>query len=656
MRQCTLALASLAVATAGLVTTPATAQDNYPHGFIRNVEPGVSLQRATEVTAEEAAINLPFLPGDRVWTDAAGRAEFQFPEGTVVRLDSRSKLDYSAHDESRDERVVLRLWSGSLIVRTRAREAAIFEIETPGGLVEVAEPGVVRIDVESGETQLSVYEGEASLDTGRDRVSVAGGERTWASWGDAPAEPEPFDLYATDEFSQWDVDLESREAWAANSRRYLPEPLAPYAPEFDAHGSWTYEAPVGYVWQPRVAVGWAPYSNGRWTWTYYGWTWVPYEPWGWVPHHYGRWGFSVSLGWYWSPGISWGSAWVSWGIGGGYVGWCPLGRYNRPVVPWHQRRYRGRAVPRGSIGPDRAWTVVRRGDLARRDIARRRVDPGGVAGLRVAESPNERPNRNGGALTRASAAIPAAARARPRPGGGVRASSGAGVTPRASSGLGGASAAARAAASPRPQGRAATSGLTGSAARARSRSAPGSVAAATSASRSAVRARPRAGTTGSRPAASTSRSSGSTRSRNSLGMLLESRERSSSETRARPRSSAASTPARSTSRPSGVSSRPRSAPRPSVSSPARSTSRPSGVSSRPRSAPRSSVSTPARSTSRPSGVSSRTRSAPRSSGVSSQSRGSSPPRGASSRSSGSSARSGSSGRSAARSRGGARRK
>ena len=59
-----LALLSLAV--------PALAQDDYRHGRIRYLEPGVTLQRATETGAEEAVVNLPFLPGDRVWTDANG--------------------------------------------------------------------------------------------------------------------------------------------------------------------------------------------------------------------------------------------------------------------------------------------------------------------------------------------------------------------------------------------------------------------------------------------------------------------------------------------------------------------------------------------------------------------------------------------------------
>src|SRR5262245_29913679 len=72
----------------------ALAQDSFRHGRIRYLEPSVSLQRESETSSEEATANVPFLPGDRVWSDGSGRAEFQFPDGGVLRLDSKGKLDY----------------------------------------------------------------------------------------------------------------------------------------------------------------------------------------------------------------------------------------------------------------------------------------------------------------------------------------------------------------------------------------------------------------------------------------------------------------------------------------------------------------------------------------------------------------------------------
>ena len=104
-----------------LTASPAVFAQSYQHGRVRYVEEGVSIQRATETGSEEATVNLPFLPGDRVWTDAGGRAEFQFAGGSLLRLDSASKLDYLNHDDGRDERIVLRLWSGAFFLHLRDR-------------------------------------------------------------------------------------------------------------------------------------------------------------------------------------------------------------------------------------------------------------------------------------------------------------------------------------------------------------------------------------------------------------------------------------------------------------------------------------------------------------------------------------------------------
>jgi hypothetical protein len=416
MRIRTLVAAGLG---AGLVAASALADDGYRHGRVRFVEPGVTLQRATEGSAEEAIANLPFLPGDRVWTDSGGRAEFQFPDGTVVRLDRRSKLDYAGHDEGKEERIVLRLWSGSALVRVRTRDFARFEIETPAGAVQTLERGIVRVDVQAGEARVSVHAGEAVLDDGRRQVRLAAGERTFARWGGETEEPRRFDPDEDDDFARWDGLRESGDRWAARSAEYLPDELDPYAGEFEANGRWQYEGTAGYVWVPTVGAGWEPYANGYWTWTAYGWTWVPNERWGWAPFHYGRWDYSASFGWYWMPGRTWGPGWVSWGVGGGYVGWCPLGRGDRPVEAWGHGG--GYAVSRGRYGRPEAWNVVRQGDLGGRDLSRRRVavdriEPGV---LRVADSGSLRPTRDGSAL-REGEAGPRAVSRRMSPGDFVR--------------------------------------------------------------------------------------------------------------------------------------------------------------------------------------------------------------------------------------------
>ena len=386
----------------------AGAQEAFRDARIRYVEPGVSVQRASETGAEEALPNLPFLPGDRVWTDQGGRAEIQFADGTVLRIDSRSKLDYVARE--REDVVVLRLWSGGLYVHGRNPGLSV---ETPGGVVEVGRGGVYRVDVDSGEARLSVYEGEARLDS----VRVRSGERAYARRGEAVEGPERFDRAAGDEFARWDEDRGARDERAEARPEYLPEEIAPYAGELESSGTWYYESEVGHVWRPHVGPGWQPYSDGRWIWTAYGWTWVPYEGWGWAPFHYGRWGRSASLGWYWIPSAGWGPAWVSWAVGPSYVGWCPLGYRDRPTFVYG-RRDRGRAVARGeAVAASNPWTFVRPGDLGARDLSRRRVDAAVdlTRDVRVVDSPRVRLTRDI-QLSDSERAVPRTLRTKPGPG------------------------------------------------------------------------------------------------------------------------------------------------------------------------------------------------------------------------------------------------
>jgi hypothetical protein len=390
-----VAAVAVAATVAGAAAT--SAQDDYRHGRILSVEPGTTLQRVDQAVAEEAFRNLPFLPGDRVWTDATGRAELQFPAGTVVRLDRRGKLDYAAHEEEPEEHIVLRLWSGSVFVHARTAAGAVFEVETPAGMVQTDDGAVVRVDVDSGVARLSVFAGQATFEDRQQRVRLAAGEQTVASWRAPAEEPRPFDTAEADEFAEWDGEREAAEAQGAQTAEYLPEELRPYEGELDRNGTWRNLGVEGYVWIPNVDAGWRPYGSGYWAWTVYGWTWIPNEGWGWAPSHYGRWGYSGSVGWYWAPGRSWSPGWVSWAVGDGYVAWAPLGRDDRPLAPWGGR---GHAVPRDGFARSGAWSLVRRGDLGARDLGRReisldRIDP---AALRVTTSAVMRPTRDAKSL------------------------------------------------------------------------------------------------------------------------------------------------------------------------------------------------------------------------------------------------------------------
>jgi hypothetical protein len=101
-----------------------------------------------------------------------------------------------------------------------------------------------------------------------------------------------------------------------------------------AHGTWIEVGTHGRCWRPaHIAVGWQPYSVGRWVWTDCGWYWASDEPWGWACYHYGSWVHDSHVGWVWVPGIEWAPAWVEWRYGGGYCGWAPIGPRGVVIAP-----------------------------------------------------------------------------------------------------------------------------------------------------------------------------------------------------------------------------------------------------------------------------------------------------------------------------------
>lgn len=418
----TLRSVALLLALAGALPAWGDRDADEVYGRLRYVEPGVAVQRPDEAGAEEALVNGPLLPGDRLFSDTSGRAEVQFSDGSIVRVDRRSKLDYEDPESGRDQDlIVLTLWSGSLYLRVgEGRRHADFLIATPDGRVDVRESGIYRVDVDRGDTRLLVFEGQARLESGQRGVTVLAGERSYARRGEAPQRSEDFSPEdIDDEFARWDEQRGS-VSWRADG--YLPDEIEPYGADLETYGSWHNEVEVGYVWRPHVAAGWRPYSDGRWVWTAYGWTWVPYEPWGWAPFHYGRWGHSARLGWYWIPGRTWGPAWVSWRAGGDYVGWCALGRGDRPVYG-PTRRDRDVAVPRRpgthvTVATDTdGWQFARRGDLTSRDLARRRVQlaPAEAQQARTIDMSRLRLDRQT-QVVEASRAVPRTVRVKPSPG------------------------------------------------------------------------------------------------------------------------------------------------------------------------------------------------------------------------------------------------
>src|SRR5262245_36879433 len=92
-----------------------------------------------------ASLNRPITTGDRLWTDAGGRAEMHVGS-LAIRMDSLTSLDILNLD---DRALQLRLAQGSVNVRVRRAVAGeSVEIATPGAAVVLTRPGAYRMSVD----------------------------------------------------------------------------------------------------------------------------------------------------------------------------------------------------------------------------------------------------------------------------------------------------------------------------------------------------------------------------------------------------------------------------------------------------------------------------------------------------------------------------
>jgi hypothetical protein len=329
---------------------PSAAQSTAPPPHLSVLDGRAVLTRGDG--REDATTNTPLALGDRLSTQD-GRAEVLMGDGSALHLDESTTVDLNGNS-------VVRLMAGRLIVLAQPAAAGRLQIDTAAASIRVVSAGEFHISVadEGGVplTRVAAVRGDVDVETEQGRVELVPGQQTYVREGEAPSRPLPFNSARADTFTRWSEALVDGRR-ASTSAQYLPADVRVYGSTFDQYGSWSYAAPYGYVWYPRVAKTWRPYHHGRWRYGVgFGWTFVGYDPWGWATHHYGRWGIGTGGAWFWIPSTGWGAAWVHWAVAPGYVSWCPLGWNNRPVIGWGYRPY---PVHHGyGYGHWRAWSVV----------------------------------------------------------------------------------------------------------------------------------------------------------------------------------------------------------------------------------------------------------------------------------------------------------
>ncbi|MCC7008396.1 MAG: hypothetical protein IT184_06235 [Acidobacteria bacterium] len=344
-----LALPRLAAAQMDAVVESDTDWTDAIPAHLSVVEGDASLERDGQL--ERAIENMPLLAGDRLVTKR-GRVEVLFADGSVLDVDESSAIEFLSDE-------LLRLTAGRVrLTIARGASPVDYRVDAAGTSALIGSPGEYRLDLYDAsayapEVRLTVMRGSAELSTAAGRTLVRAGYEARATAQSEPSLPSYANASAWDDFERW--ALNQRDGRLGVSAQYLPAELRYYSGAFDRDGWWRYQQDVGYVWYPRVAADWRPYYDGGWSYVgVFGWTWVGGGRWGWPTHHYGRWGFSAGA-WYWIPGRRWAPAWVSWASAPGYVGWCPLGWDNRPVVSIMQVNIYNNRTRGWTVLPDRSF-------------------------------------------------------------------------------------------------------------------------------------------------------------------------------------------------------------------------------------------------------------------------------------------------------------
>lgn len=326
-----------------LLITSAAAwpQDDYSRlARVSYVEGDVSFQNASDDDWSAASVNLPLVPGDRIYTGPKGKGEIEFDDGSILRLAENTDVEFVSLEE---DLVQLRILLGLSTLKVSG--GTDFEINTPAAAFNPVRPGVYRFDVvEDGDTDVIVHEGEIEAANDNFERRLRPDQRLQVGPGGSPVVS---DYRTRDLWDEWNDRRDADRRAYANST-HVPDTVYVGVSDLNRHGRWVTVENYGTAWVPyHVAASWSPYSVGRWCYRpVFGWTWISYEPWGWLPYHYGRWYRSSVFGWCWLPGPAfsfsfWSPGLVSFYSGPGWVSWRPLGPGDYyDVAHYHYNRRR----------------------------------------------------------------------------------------------------------------------------------------------------------------------------------------------------------------------------------------------------------------------------------------------------------------------------
>ena len=256
-----LAKILLAVAAAvcvALLPVPSRAQDadDPPQqaGRLSIVNGTVSLQQAGTQDWGQAYLNYPVGPGDRIFTDADGRAEIQLGR-TYVRVGPNTDVTFV---DFGSDAVTFGVAQGALHIRTRGLwDGQSLYVQTPSGSTTVTAPADFRVDVYPDQQSaiFTNYDGDVYISGANDFGMDTGPGQALELVGANPVYPQWLQPAGQDDLDQWSERRDQQIARAASFQYVSPD--APGVEDLDAYGQWSPGTEYGDMWFPNVQPGWA---------------------------------------------------------------------------------------------------------------------------------------------------------------------------------------------------------------------------------------------------------------------------------------------------------------------------------------------------------------------------------------------------------------
>src|SRR5690348_13828356 len=375
-------LSLLLLATAVAFSPAAFADSQVRIVRLSLVDGAVQIDRAAGNGFEKAIANMPVVQGTRLRTEADGRAEVEFENGTNMRLSPSTDIEFAELSlrDSGEKNTLVKVVKGTAYFDVHNKREDNFRLVFGNQQLAFDHSAHFRVDVGQDSARLAVFKGELSFNDGERQSKLKKNQTLTINL--QAQEPYAVAKGVTSEPDDaWDAKRVEYQSYYATASSYNRSPYYYGRSDLNYYGQWASLPGYGAVWRPYgVGYGWDPFYGGAWSWyPGAGYTWISAYPWGWTPYRYGSWVFVSNYGWCWRPG-----GWNAW----------------RPVTPVFNSpaTYKGPTAPvllGGNGTPVQHPTVIvpgggfrhfERDNLRQRDsmVQGSRVSPGpGVPGPRT---------------------------------------------------------------------------------------------------------------------------------------------------------------------------------------------------------------------------------------------------------------------------------